>query len=114
MTRLTSIVWPRIKARVTEDIVRFRCSDQNELMVIEAAVLMEAGWTDLVDQIWVTTVPPAVAVRRLAERNGLIESEARDRLASQLSNEERQKRAHTVISTNRPKHETQKLVYSVK
>ena len=67
---------------------------------LEAAVLFEAGWEDLVDEIWVTVVEPDLAVARLAERNGLDEAAARARIDSQLSNAERVEKAGYVIENN--------------
>lgn len=32
-----------------------------ESVVLEAAVLLEAGWDDMCDELWVVQVPPAVA-----------------------------------------------------
>jgi hypothetical protein len=68
--------------------------------VLEAAVLFEAGWEDLVDEVWVVVVEPDIAVQRLAERNGLDEAAARARIDSQLSNDERTARADVVIENN--------------
>ena len=70
------------------------------LAVLEAAVLFEAGWEDLADEVWVVTVEPDQAVQRLATRNGLDETAARARIDSQLSNAERTARANVVIENN--------------
>jgi dephospho-CoA kinase len=51
--------------------------------VVEAAVLIEANWLDLVDEVWVVQVPEAVAKQRLMARNGFSEEEANQRLSSQ-------------------------------
>jgi dephospho-CoA kinase len=68
--------------------------------VLEAAVMFEAGWEDLVDEVWVVVVEPDLAVQRLAARNGLDEAAARARIDSQLSNAERIARADVVITNN--------------
>lgn len=99
LKRLTDIVWPGIRRLAVEEFARLN-GDGHALCVLEAAVLFEAGWEDLVDEIWVVVVEPDLAVRRLAERNGLDEAAARARLASQLSNAERTARADTVIENN--------------
>ena len=72
----------------------------NRLAVLEAAVLFEAGWEDLCDEIWVVVVEPDLAVERLAARNGLDPEAARARIDSQLSNAERISRAGVVIENN--------------
>lgn len=49
-------------------------------------------------------------MKRLCERNGFTESDAKDRLASQISNVEQITKAHVVISTLWDPEFTQKQV----
>jgi dephospho-CoA kinase len=59
------------------------------VIVLEAAVLIEAGWQDLVDEVWVLHVAPEVAKKRLMGRNNLSAEQAQARIDSQITNEER-------------------------
>jgi dephospho-CoA kinase len=68
--------------------------------VLEAALLIEAGWVDLADEVWLTLVGPAEAAQRLMARSGLNGEEAEARIASQLSNQERLEHADVVIDTD--------------
>ena len=99
LKKLTDVVWPGIRKLANEDLSELEVAG-NSLAVLEAAVLFEAGWEDLCDEIWVVVVDPDVAVARLAARNGLDEAAARARIASQLSNAERTARADVVIENN--------------
>lgn len=99
LKRLTDIVWPGIRRLAEQELAQLKAAG-NEIAVLEAAVLFEAGWEDLVDSIWVVVVDPELAVKRLGERNGLDPEAARARIASQLSNEERIARADIVIENN--------------
>ena len=99
LKRLTDIVWPGIRRLASEALSELETAG-NKLAVLEAAVLFEAGWEDLTDEIWVVVVEPEVAVERLAARNGLEPEAARARIASQLSNAERTSRAGLVIENN--------------
>jgi phosphopantetheine adenylyltransferase/dephospho-CoA kinase len=99
LKKLTDIVWPGIRRLASEALAEFETAG-NHLAVLEAAVLFEAGWQDLTDEIWVVTVDPDIAVERLATRNGLDAEAARARIASQLSNEERTAQADVVIENN--------------
>mgnify|MGYP000427522694 FL=1 len=99
LKKLTAIVWPGIRRLASEQLAEFEAAG-NELVVLEAAVLLEAGWEDLVDEIWVVVVDPEIAIQRLAYRNGLDPDAARARIASQLTNEERIARADVVIENN--------------
>ena len=99
LKKLTDIVWPGIRKLANEQLSELETAG-NLYAVLEAAVLFEAGWEDLCDEIWVVVVDPDQAVVRLAERNGLDEAAARARIASQLSNAERTARADVVIENN--------------
>jgi dephospho-CoA kinase len=99
LKRLTDVVWPGIRKLASEELSSLEVAG-NSIAVLEAAVLFEAGWEDLVDEIWVVVVDPDSAVQRLASRNNLDEEAARARIASQLSNEERTARATIVIENN--------------
>lgn len=104
MSRLTGIVWPGIRALASEELSALEVAG-TRLAVLEAAVLLEAGWGDMTDEIWVTVADPDVAVARLAERNGLDEAAARARIDSQLSNAERVVAAGVVIENNGTREE---------
>jgi len=89
MQRLTDVVWPEIRTLAREEIAEHRRRDRDAVIVLEAAVLVEAGWTDLVDEVWVVTTTIARAIERLRQRSGLSEEAARARLDSQISTRER-------------------------
>ena len=102
LKRLTDIVWPALWARL-EDELRRLANQGADVVVLEAAVLLEAGWHDLVDEIWVTSVPPALARKRVMARDGWSAAEADRRLRSQFGNAEREARADLVLRTDRPR-----------
>ena len=97
--RLEAIVWPAIKRLAAERIATLR-AEGVPVVVLEAAVLFEADWTDLADTIWVVVVDPAIARERIVTRNGLTPEQADARIAAQLTNEERTRRADTIIENN--------------
>jgi len=99
LKKLTDIVWPGIRRLASEQLAEFEAAG-NDIVVLEAAVLLEAGWEDLVDEIWVVVVDPEIAVQRLGARNGLDPDAARARIASQLTNEERIARGDVIIENN--------------
>ena len=99
LARLNKIVHPEMHSMMKEEIERLR-SEGVGVVVLEAAVLIEANWTDLVDEVWVAVAPEEVAVKRLQNRGGLTEEQARARIRSQLSSEERAKHADVIIDTD--------------
>ena len=96
MKKLTDIVWPEIRKKAEEIIERER-EKQTKCVVLEAAILIEAGWNASVDKVWVVSVPREKAVERMRERNGFSKEEAEKRIDSQLTNEEREREADVTI-----------------
>jgi len=99
LARLNLIMHPQMHSMMRQEIDRLR-GEGVEVVVLEAAVLIEANWTDLVDEVWVTVAPEETAVKRLHNRSGLSEEQARARIRSQLSLEERAKHADVIIDTD--------------
>jgi dephospho-CoA kinase len=99
LARLNGIVHPRMHSMMKEEIERLR-GEGVDVVVLEAAVLIEANWTDLVDEVWVAVAPEEVVVKRLQNRGGLSEEQARARIRSQLSSEERARHADVIINTD--------------
>ena len=97
MQRLTDIVWPEIRRLAAEEIAELRERDPETVIVLEAAVMIEAGWQDLCDEVWVVATEPETAIKRLRQRNNLSAEEAQKRLDSQLGNAERKKHARVYL-----------------
>ena len=70
------------------------------VVVLEAAVLIEAGWQQLVDEIWVTTVESAVAIERASARDGVDAASVQARIDAQISNAERTAAATVIIDNS--------------
>ncbi|MBI4305552.1 MAG: dephospho-CoA kinase [Chloroflexi bacterium] len=100
LERLNAIVWPEIRKSLAERIALARRGGEAEVLVIEAAVLLEAGWDDLVDEVWVIDAPESALLERLVEK-GLSPEQARARLKAQLPSRERLTRAAVVIRNDR-------------
>ena len=100
LRRLTAIVWPEIRRLAEKRISDLRASERDGVIVLEAAVLLEAGWEDLVDEVWVLLADPDTALRRAVMRDGSDRAEIRRRIYAQLPNEERARRAHVVFENN--------------
>lgn len=100
LKRLTDIVWPEIRRLAEAEIHRIGSNDPDAVVVLEAAVLLEAGWESAVDEIWVVLVEPAVAVERAMTRDGVDAEAVQKRIDAQLSNAERQARAQVSIDNS--------------
>lgn len=99
LARLNGIMHPLMAEMVRERIRRLG-GEGAAVVVVEAALLFEAGWDALVDEVWATDAPEDAVVRRLAQRSGMSEEDARKRVAAQWSREERLSRAGCIIDNS--------------
>lgn len=94
--RLEQAVWPVMAAVVEKEFAEAEAQDA-PVAVLEAAVLLEAGWDTLVDEVWTVTADEDLSIERVGRRDGLSAEQVRARMAAQLSGEEKAKRANRVI-----------------
>ena len=99
LTKLNQIMHPRMARMVADKIESLRTQGV-EVVVVEAALLFEAGWDSLVEEVWVTDSPEQMVIERLKNRNGLSEEEARKRISSQMDRTERLAKADCVIDNS--------------
>jgi len=99
LSRLNQIMHPRMYTMVKAQLEGYRKQGVG-VVVLEAPLLIEANWTSLVDEVWVTVASEATVLRRLKEKFGLSELESLARIHSQLPSEERVKYADVIINTD--------------
>ena len=107
--RLEEIVWPAMRRMMEERLAELR-SQGTEVAVLEAALLIEADWLPLADEVWLVTATPETARRRLMERNGLNAEQAESRLRAQLTNEKRRPYADVAIENDGTTEELRRAV----
>ncbi len=97
LRRLNALVHPLIADDVRARIERLRAEGVAAPIVVEAAVLFEAGWDRLVDETWVVVTDRELAIERVMAPRGLSRADVESRIESQLSDAERTRRATVVI-----------------
>ena len=107
--RLEEIVWPAMRSLMEERLAELRTQGAS-VAVLEAALLIEADWLPLADEVWLVTASPETARRRLMERNGLTAEQAESRLRAQLTNEKRRAYADVVIENDGSLEELRRAV----
>jgi dephospho-CoA kinase len=97
LKRLNSIVHPKMLTRMKEMIGEMRAHGERLPIVIEAAILIEANWQSLFNQIWLVTAPRSSILSRLERDRGMKADQTEARIKSQLSDQERRQHASVVI-----------------
>jgi dephospho-CoA kinase len=98
-TRLNRIMHPRLYQIVQDIMAQYR-QRGIKVVALEAALLIEAGWRSLVDQLWVTVAPEPVLLERLKAQRGFRDEEILARLHVQMPSIEKTRYADVVIDTN--------------
>lgn len=97
LKRLTNIVWPKIRESLKDRMAGERDGGETNVLVVEAAVLFEAGWENLFDEIWVVTAPEKDVLERLESQRNQKPEQTRARVRAQMTNDEREKRADVMV-----------------
>lgn len=78
---LNALVRPALQEAILRRLASAEAEGQT--VVLDAALIVEWGWADDFDSLWVVTCPEALRKRRLMLRNGLSEKDAQARIESQ-------------------------------
>jgi len=99
LTRLNAIVHPLIALEIRRRIADAVTAAPERPIVVEAAIMIEAGWR-FFDRIWLVTVSRETAIARVAASRGLSRAEIERRIDAQMPEAERRKHAHLVIEND--------------
>jgi dephospho-CoA kinase len=92
--RLNAIVHPRVRARAAELIA---AAPPGTVVVQDVPLLVETGQAGAYDLVVVVEAPEELRVQRLARDRGMSAEEARARMASQATDEQRRAVADVVL-----------------
>jgi len=97
LKRLNEIVHPLIFVAIRERIEAYRAAGATAPVVVEAAILIEANWLPLVDEVWLVVAPTEAVVARLRAQRDLAPEAVQQRIGAQMHDVERRKHAHVVL-----------------
>ena len=112
LARLNGIVHPLILEETRKRIDALRAAGHARPVVVEAAVLIEANWLSLVDEVWLVVASKPAVIERLHRQRGLSDAEVIARVDAQLSDTERRRYAHVVIENTGGPEELRERVRS--
>ncbi|MDO4481267.1 MAG: dephospho-CoA kinase [Bacillota bacterium] len=92
--------------RIGMEIDRQIKASETEITVLDAATLIESGYDALVDVLWIVDADDEVRIKRVMERDSASRQEVLDRMANQMSRQERLARECTVIDNSGTIEET--------
>lgn len=110
---LEAIVHPEIRKLAEQSIRDLRQQQQVELIVLDAAVLLEAGWQDVCDLVVFVDTPEADRIARVQTNRGWSAEELAKREASQWSLPRKRTAADAVIDNSASVDEAAKQLEQV-
>ena len=110
--QLEQILHPEIK-RLAEEQIAAASADNKELVFYMAPLLIEAGATERVDEIWVVTVQPAVQLERLMARDGINVEQAQAIIKSQMPLADKELYGRIVIDNSGTLEQTRQIVNTI-
>ena len=92
LKELNNLTHPRIREKIISEI--------ENIVVLDAAILVESGFLDMVDKLLVVTCKQEVQISRIQKRDNCSEQEALSRINSQMSQEEKSKYGDYIIDNS--------------
>jgi dephospho-CoA kinase len=110
--QLEGILHPEIK-RLAEKRIADTAATGQRVVFYMAPLLIEAGVTERVDEVWVVTLRPEVQLERLEMRDRISRAEAQRIVDSQMPLAEKEKYGRVVIDNSGSPEETGRLLAEI-
>jgi dephospho-CoA kinase len=91
--QVNAIIHPRVK----QDFGEWAARQQAAVVGLESAILYEAGFADTVDAVVMVYAPTELRTERAMARDGASREQIERRMAAQMSDEEKRRRARYVV-----------------
>lgn len=96
---LNRIMHPIMQQMVKDNIQKYR-KTMAKVVVLEAALLIEAEWHTLVDEIWIMSSSKTEILKRLRSSRGMTNNEIRNRMKSQMGSSMKEQYATVIIDNS--------------
>lgn len=107
LIELNSLTHPRIKEKIIKEIEVLKLNNK-EVIVIDAPLLIEGGYLEMVDKLLVITCDDEIQISRIQKRDKCTREEALSRIKSQMSQEEKVKYADYILDNSKSIEELKK------
>lgn len=98
--QLNGIIHPAVLSELKRRSSAQQAKDRTRLIIWDVPLLIEAGWADLTDSVWLVTAPMQTRLERIIARDGCTLSQAENRIRAQLSEDEKRRYSNEVIDNS--------------
>ena len=110
LERLNDILHPLIKAEMLRRAELIEETHPEDMVVFDVPLLIESGWQDVAEEVWLVSAPIEERIRRITLRDGLSEEQAMERINAQMTDEQKAKYADVIIDNGGSIQELEKKV----
>jgi dephospho-CoA kinase len=96
-SRLEHLVHPYIEERIRQEIDKAMADPSVKFVVLDAAIMLEAGWDDVCDKLIYVDAARPVRLARVQNQRGWTDVDLANREAVQMPPEKKKERADAVI-----------------
>lgn len=100
LKELTDIVWPATLEALRNAVGDMRARGEKLPIVVEAAILIEANWMPMFDEIWLVTAARERVIERVERDRGMKPEQTEARIRAQLPDSERARHASLTITND--------------
>jgi dephospho-CoA kinase len=109
-SRLEHLVHPYIEQRITEEVAKAQVDPGAKFVVLDAAIMLEAGWDGVCDRLVFVDAPRPVRLARVQAQRGWTDQDLANREAVQMPGDKKKERADAVIDNGGPPEATAEQV----
>jgi len=100
LKKVNEIIHPAVKECILHEIAETKAEGKMDLLFLEAALLIEEGYLEIVDEMWYIYAGEELRRRRLKEARGYSDEKIDAIFGSQLKEEDFRKRCHFVVDNS--------------
>ena len=94
---LNSIIHPAVLNTLKDKTADEKKKNPNRVIVWDVPLLIEVGWNEFVNSVWLVTAPENVRIERIIRRDNCTAEQAEMRIRAQMSEDEKLKYSNDVI-----------------
>lgn len=99
LIQLNSLTHPRIRAKILNEVENIKLQGEN-IVLIDAALLVEGGYLEILDKLIVVVCDEEVQINRIQLRDNCSKQDALSRINSQISQREKSKYGDYIIDNS--------------
>ena len=107
---LESLTTAEVVRLISETVAQLRKTKDYDIIFIDAPLLFEAGVDRLTDFVWMVSADEEIRIERVMNRDQISREDVLQRIANQMSNEEKIERSQEIIDNSSGKEELYRQV----